>query len=326
MYNYLRFGFKILRIKLEVNMAHIYDTIILGGGPAGLSAALYAGRGKLDTLLIEKGSYGGQVATTYEVDNYPGADIGITGPELSDKMRKQAEAFGTKFMKTEVLSVELTGKIKKVVTKTGEIEGKTVIIATGATPRTIGFKGEDELRGRGVSYCATCDADFFTDLEIAVIGGGDSAIQEALYLTKFGSKVTIIHRRQGFRAAQYLVDKARANEKIEFLLDTVVEEAYEAGGVLSGLKVKNVLSGEVSDFKVDGVFVFVGYEPISALFKGQVDMNTFGEIRTDAYMRTNLPGVFAAGDIRETTIRQVITAAADGAVAAVSCEKYLEEE
>jgi thioredoxin reductase (NADPH) len=307
-------------------MSHIYDTIILGGGPAGLSAALYAGRGKLDTLLIEKGSYGGQVATTYEVDNYPGTEIGITGPELSEKMRKQAEAFGTKFMKTEVLSVDFSEKIKKVRTKNEELQAKTVIIATGASPKTVGFKKENELRGRGVSYCATCDADFFTDLEIAVIGGGDSALQEALYLTKFGSKVTIIHRRQGFRAAQYMVDKAMAHEKIEFLLDTVVEEAYEAGGVVTGLKLKNVITGEISDFKVDGVFVFVGYEPISALYKGQVDMNELNEIITDSYMRTNVPGVFAAGDIRETTMRQVVTAAADGSVAAVSCEKYIDEE
>lgn len=307
-------------------MSHIYDTIILGGGPAGLSAALYAGRGKLDTLLIEKGSYGGQVATTYEVDNYPGTEIGITGPELSEKMRKQAEAFGTKFIKTEVLSVDFMEKIKKVRTKNEEFLAKTVIIATGASPKTVGFKKENELRGRGVSYCATCDADFFTDLEIAVIGGGDSALQEALYLTKFGSKVTIIHRRQGFRAAQYMIDKAHANEKIEFLLDTVVEEAYEAGGVVTGLRLRNVITGEISDFKVDGVFVFVGYEPISALYKDQVDMNELNEIITDTYMRTNVPGIFAAGDIRETTMRQVVTAAADGSVAAVSCEKYIDEE
>lgn len=307
-------------------MTHIYETIILGGGPAGLSAALYAGRGKLDTLLIEKGSYGGQVATTYEVDNYPGTDIGITGPQLADKMRKQAETFGTKFVKEDIVNVELQEKIKKITTTKGEYLGKTVIIATGASPKMVGFKGEAELRGRGVSYCATCDADFFTDLPIAVIGGGDSAIQEALYLAKFGSKVTIIHRRQGFRAAQYLVDRAKAHEKIDFLLDSVVEEAVETDGLLTGLKVRNVVTGEVTDFPVDGVFVFVGYEPISDLFVGKVKMNTFKEIITDVYMRTDVPGVFAAGDVRETTIRQVVTAAADGAVAAISCEKYLGEE
>ncbi len=306
-------------------MSHIYETIILGGGPAGLSAGLYAGRGKLDTLLIEKGAFGGQVATTYEVDNYPGTDPGITGPELSDKMRKQAETFGTKFIREDILSVELAGKIKKVTTAKGEYLAKTVIIATGAKPKLAGFKGEEELRGRGVSYCATCDGDFFTDLPIAVIGGGDSALQEALYLTRFASKVTIIHRRQGFRAAQYMVDKAKAHPKIEFLLDTVADEAIEENGLLTGLKVRNVLTGELSDFTVDGVFVFVGYEPISGLFKDQIKMNAFGEVVTDIYMRCDVPGVFAAGDIRETTIRQVITAAADGAVAAISCEKYLEE-
>jgi len=307
-------------------MSHIYETIILGGGPAGLSAALYAGRGKLDTLLIEKATYGGQVATTYEVDNYPGTELGITGPELSEKMRKQAEAFGTKFIKEDIQSVDFTdASVKKVTTNKGEYLTKTVIIATGAQPKMVGFIGEEKLRGRGVSYCATCDADFYTDLPIAVIGGGDSAIQEALYLTKFASKVTIIHRRHGFRAAQYLVDKAKANPKIEFLLDTVVEEAIEENGMLTGLKVKNVLTEETSDFITDGVFVFVGYEPISEIFKGSIEMNAFGEIITDVYMRTNVPGVFAAGDIRETTIRQVITAASDGAVAAVSCEKYLGE-
>ncbi len=306
-------------------MSHIYETIILGGGPAGLSAALYAGRGKLDTLLIEKATYGGQVATTYEVDNYPGTELGITGPELSEKMRKQAEAFGTKFIKEDIQSVDFSDAVKKVITNKGEYLTKTVIIATGAQPKMVGFAGEEKLRGRGVSYCATCDADFYTDLPIAVIGGGDSAIQEALYLTKFASKVTIIHRRQGFRAAQYLVDKAKANEKIEFLLDSVVLEALEENGMLTGLKVKNVLTDEVTDFITDGVFVFVGYEPISEIFKGSIDMNAFGEIITDVYMRTNVPGVFAAGDIRETTIRQVITAASDGAVAAVSCEKYLGE-
>lgn len=307
-------------------MSHIYETIILGGGPAGLSAALYAGRGKLDTLLIEKATYGGQVATTYEVDNYPGTELGITGPELSEKMRKQAEAFGTKFIKEDIQSVDFTdASVKKVTTNKGEYLTKTVIIATGAQPKMVGFIGEEKLRGRGVSYCATCDADFYTDLPIAVIGGGDSAIQEALYLTKFASKVTIIHRRQGFRAAQYLVDKAKANPKIEFLLDTVVEEAIEENGMLTGLKVKNVLTEETTDFITDGVFVFVGYEPISEIFKGSIEMNAFGEIITDVYMRTNVPGVFAAGDIRETTIRQVITAASDGAVAAVSCEKYLGE-
>ena len=306
-------------------MSHIYETIILGGGPAGLSAALYAGRGKLDTLLIEKATYGGQVATTYEVDNYPGTDLGITGPELSEKMRKQAEYFKTKFIKEDIVSVELSDKIKKVITNKGEHLAKTIIIATGAQPKMVGFKGEIELRGRGVSYCATCDADFYTDLPIAVIGGGDSALQEALYLTKFASKVTIIHRRQGFRAAQYLVDKTKANPKIEFLLDTVVEEAVEENGLLTGLRVKNVITEEISDFATDGVFVFVGYEPISEIFKDKVHMNVFGEIITDVYMNTDVPGVFAAGDIRETTIRQVITAASDGAVAAISCEKYLGE-
>ena len=305
-------------------MSHIYDTIIIGGGPAGLSAGLYAARSKMDTILIERGKFGGQTATTEELENYPGSIEDCTGPGLIERMKKQAEEFGTKFVKDEVLEVELDGKIKKVVCKKETYEAKTIIIATGAYPRLAGFKNELELRGRGVSYCATCDADFFTELDVAVLGGGDSAIDEAIYLTKFAENVTIIHRRDGFRAAKTSLEKAQNNPKIKFILDTVVEEA-KGEEILEGLVLKNVKTGEVSEFKVDGCFVFVGYLPISDLFKGKIKMNDRGDIITDEDMRCDVPGVFAAGDIREKSLRQVITASADGAIAATTAEKYIEE-
>lgn len=305
-------------------MSHIYDTIIIGGGPAGLSAGLYAARSKMDTILIERGKFGGQTATTEELENYPGSIEDCTGPGLIERMKKQAEEFGTKFVKDEVLEVELSGKIKKVICKKETYEAKTIIIATGAYPRLAGFKNELELRGRGVSYCATCDADFFTELDVAVLGGGDSAIDEAIYLTKFAENVTIIHRRDGFRAAKTSLEKAQNNPKIKFILDTVVEEA-KGEEILEGLVLKNVKTGEISELKVDGCFVFVGYLPISDLFKGKIKLNDRGDIITDEDMRCDVPGVFAAGDIREKSLRQVITAAADGAIAATTAEKYIEE-
>lgn len=305
-------------------MSTIFDTIIIGGGPGGLSAGLYASRGKMKTLLIERGKFGGQTATTEELENYPGSIENCTGPSLIERMRKQCEEFGVEFLKDEVLEVDFSSKVKKIKTKKGEFETKTVIIATGAYPRLAGFKNEMELRGRGVSYCATCDADFFTELEVAVIGGGDSAITEALYLTKFADKVTVIHRRDSFRAAKYLVDKAMKHPKIEFILDTVVEEA-KGEEILEGLVLKNVKTGEISDFRVDGCFVFAGYLPITELFKDKIKMNDRGDIITDEDMKTDVPGVFAAGDVREKSLRQVITAAADGAIAATQAEKYIEE-
>lgn len=306
-------------------MSKVFDTIILGGGPAGLTAALYAGRATLDTLLIERGMYGGQIATTYTVDNYPGSDLGVTGPDIAEKMRAQAEAFGTNFVQEDIQEVSLEGDIKTVKTRKNEYKAKTIIIATGASPKLAGFKGEDALTGRGVSYCATCDGAFYSELEIAVVGGGDSAVEESLFLTKFAKKVTIIHRRDEFRAAQYLVDKAKENPKIEFLLDSVVEETISEENSLTGLKVKNVKTNEISDLDVSGVFVFVGYDAITDLYKGQVKMNRLDEILTDTFMQTNIPGVFAAGDVRETVMRQVVTATSDGAVAAFVAGRYLSE-
>lgn len=306
-------------------MAHIYDTIIIGGGPGGLAAGLYAARSKMDTLLIERGKFGGQAATTDELENYPGSIEECTGPSLIERMRKQAEEFGTKFAKDEITEVDFSGKIKKLVGKKETYEAKTIIIATGAYPRLAGFKNELELRGKGVSYCATCDADFFTELDVAVIGGGDSALTESIYLTKFAENVTVIHRRDQFRGAKSIQDKVLNNPKIKVIYDSVVDEA-KGDEILEGLVLRNVKTGEASDLKVDGCFVFVGYLPITELFTGKINLDETGYIITDEDMRTNIPGVFAAGDVRRKSLRQVITASADGAIAATTAEHYIENE
>lgn len=303
-------------------MLQIYDTIIIGGGPAGLSAGLYAARSRMKTLLIERAKYGGQATTTDELENYPGSIEDCTGTRLSERMRKQAEEFGTEFVKDEIVDIDLQDDIKTIKGKKETYQAKTIIIATGATPKLSGFKNELELRGKGVSYCATCDADFFTDLDVAVVGGGDSAITEAIYLTKFAEHVTIIHRRDALRAAKSLQEKAFANPKISFVWNSTVQEAI-GDEILEGLVLKNKITGETSELKVDGCFVFVGYDPISQLFEGKVEMEN-GYIITDDDMKTNVPGVFAAGDIRKKLLRQVITAAADGAIAATAAEHYIE--
>lgn len=305
-------------------MAHLYDTIIIGGGPAGLSAGLYAARSRMDTVVIERSKFGGQATTTDELENYPGSIPNCTGTSLSERMKEQAEGFGCKFAKDEIVEVNLEGSTKVIKGKKDTYEAKTVIIATGANPKMSGFKNELELRGKGISYCATCDADFFTDLDVAVIGGGDSAITEAIYLTKFANHVTVIHRRDALRAAKSLQEKAFANPKISFIWNSVVEEAL-GDEILEGLVIRNKLTNETSVLKVDGCFVFVGYNPISSLFEGKVNMTEDKYIITDEDMRTNIPGVFAAGDIRRKSLRQVITAAADGAIAATIAEAYIEE-
>ena len=305
-------------------MPQIYDTIIIGGGPAGLSAGLYASRSRMKTLIIERAKYGGQATTTDELENYPGSIEECTGTKLSERMRKQAEEFGTEFVKDEIVDVDLNSDIKTVKSKKETYQAKTIIIATGATPKLSGFKNELELRGKGISYCATCDADFFTDLDVAVVGGGDSAITEAMYLTKFAEHVTVIHRRDALRAAKSLQEKAFANPKISFVWNSTVQEAL-GDEILEGLVLKNKITGETSELKVDGCFVFVGYDPISQLFEGKVEMEN-GYIITDDDMKTNIPGVFAAGDIRKKLLRQVITAAADGAIAATAAEHYIENQ
>lgn len=312
-------------------MENVYDLVIIGAGPAGLSAGLYGSRAKLNTLIIEKDKTGGQIVITHEVANYPGSVREATGPSLVARMVEQCEEFGAKRVKDTIESVELDGDIKVLKGQKDEYRAKAVIIATGASPRKIGCPGEKELTGKGVSYCATCDADFFEDFEVFVVGGGDSALEEAMYLTKFARKVTVVHRRQGFRCAKSVLEKSQANPKIEFLLDTVVEE-IKGDGLLESIVFKNKVTGETHEYFADeedgtmGLFVFVGLVSQTELFKDKVDMNEQGYIITDQDMKTNIPGVFAAGDVREKSLRQVVTASGDGAIAAVIAEKFIDEK
>ena len=309
-------------------MEKVYDVIIIGAGPAGLAAGSYAGRARLSTLIIEKQKDGGQIVITDEIENYPGGIEGETGPSLIDRMAKQAAHFGAEKVYDTIDEVELEGEVKHLKGKKGDYYAKTVIIATGANSRPIGCPGEKELTGKGVSYCATCDGAFFQDLDIYVVGGGDSAVEEALYLTKFGRKVTVIHRRNELRAAKSIQEKAFANPKMHFMWDSVVEE-LKGDGILESMVVKNVKTGELTEIVADeddgtfGVFCFIGFIPNSGLFEGKVEME-HGYIVTDPDMHTNIPGVFAAGDVRVKSLRQVVTAAADGAIAAIQANKYIE--
>ncbi len=309
-------------------MSKIYDVIILGAGPAGLAAGLYAGRSRLSTLIIEKGQDGGQIAITDEIENYPGQMVeGESGPSLIARMTEQAKKFGAERCADVIKSVELEGDVKKLVGAKGEYQAKCVIIATGAFPKPIGCENEGKFTGKGISFCATCDASFFEDFEVYVVGGGDSAVEEAMYLTKFARKVTIIHRRDELRAAKSIQEKAFANPKIAFMWDSVVVKV-DGDELLSSMTVKNVKTGELTTVEADeddglfGLFGFIGYNPNSQLFEGMLDME-HGYIKTDADMHTSIPGVFAAGDIRVKSLRQVVTAAADGAIAAMQAEHYI---
>ncbi len=304
----------------------MYDLIVLGGGPAGLTAGIYAARGKLKTLIIEKAIEGGQISSTSEVENYPGI-LETTGVELGMDMKEQAENFGAEFIYEEILEVQLEGDVKKIVGKDGTYEASAIIIATGAAPRKIGCAGEEQFAGKGVSYCATCDAAFYQDLDVYIVGGGDAAVEEALFVSKFAKNVYIIHRRDELRASKILQKKAQDNEKIDFIWDSVVEE-IKGDKTVNEIVIKNIKTGEVQNIKSDkpiGIFAYVGYDPNTGLFKDQVEMDR-GYIVTDSEMRTNIPGVFAAGDLRVKTVRQVITAAADGAIAAVNAQKYIDEK
>lgn len=311
-------------------MDKIFDVIILGAGPAGLAAGLYSGRYRMSTLIIEKAKDGGQIAITDEIENYPGQIAeGESGPSLIARMTAQAEKFGAERASDTINKVEIDGPIKTLYGTKDTYKCKCLIVATGAFPRPIGCKREGEFMGKGVSFCATCDANFFEDFEVYVVGGGDSAVEEAMYLTKFARKVTIIHRRNELRAAKSIQEKAFKNPKLHFMWDTVVEELH-GDGLLSGMTVKNVKTGELTRIDADpddgmfGLFGFIGYNPRSELFQGMLDMEN-GYIKTDANMHTNIPGVFAAGDIRVKSLRQVVTAAADGAIAAQQAEKYISE-
>ncbi len=309
---------------------NVYDVAILGAGPAGLAAGLYAGRAGLRAVILEKGPDGGQIINTSEVENYPGQLVeGETGESLAARMTRQAEKFGCLRARENIKAVYLDGDVKVLEGRRNKYMARTVIIATGAGPRPIGCAGESDFVGRGVSYCATCDGSFFKGLRVIVAGGGDSAVEEACYLTKFARQVTIVHRRDTLRAAKAIQDRAFANPAIDFLWDSVIE-GVEGDALMNAVTVKNVKTGALTrvekqpDDKMLGLFVFVGNLPATSLFEGVIDMES-GYIRTDESMMTSLPGVFAAGDVRVKPLRQVITAAADGAVAAVQALKYIEE-
>lgn len=304
-----------------------YDVIIIGGGPGGLAAGIYASRAKLKVLLIEKSRFGGQAATTEEMENYPGFFQGTTGPQLTRLMQEHAQHFGCQFLKDEVISLELEGWEKSVVTKKGSYTAPAVIIATGAEPRVLGVKGEEALKGKGVSYCATCDADFFEDLEVVVIGNGDAAIEEAIYLTKFAAKVTIvvIHDEGVLDATKVIQERAFANEKIHWLWNSVVEE-IKGDGLVQSVVVKDLKTGKLADYETDGVFIFIGTVPHTEFLRGKLALDGKGYIPAGNEMETEISGVYAVGDVRQKYLRQVVTAAADGAIAAVAAEKYLHEE
>jgi thioredoxin reductase (NADPH) len=314
-------------------MSKIYDVIIIGAGPAGLAAGLYAGRARLSTLIIEKGQDGGQIAITDEIQNYPGQTVeGESGPSLIARMTEQCVKFGVDRAKDTINGMDLQGDVKVLRSAKAEYQARTVIIATGAFPRPIGCKGEKEFMGKGVSYCATCDANFFEDMEVYVVGGGDSAVEEAMYLTKFARKVTVIHRRDELRAAKSIQERAFKNDKLFFMWDSVVTE-LNGDGLLSSMTVKNVKTGELTTYEADeddgmfGVFGFIGTLPCTGIFADTgLALNEAGYIPTDEDMHTNIPGVFAAGDVRVKSLRQVVTAAADGAIAATQAEKYINEQ
>ncbi|MDK8364669.1 thioredoxin-disulfide reductase [Corynebacterium sp. UMB10119B.1] len=302
----------------------IHDVIIVGSGPAGYTAALYAARGELNPLVFEGYEYGGELMNTTEVENFPGFKDGVMGPDLMMQMREQAEKFGARLESELVDKVDLSGDVKKVFVGDDVYQARAVILATGAAPRHLGIPGEAELTGRGVSTCATCDGFFFKDQHIAVVGGGDSAMEEATFLTKFGSKVSIIHRSENFRASQIMLERARANEKIEFITHSVVEEVVEKDGKVGGLKVRNVQSGEESVLDATALFVAIGHDPRSAFLEGQVATDEGGYVLVDApSTRTNVPGVFACGDLVDNHYRQAITAAGSGCRAALDAQHFL---
>jgi thioredoxin reductase (NADPH) len=298
------------------------NVIIIGSGPAGLTAAIYTARANLNPLVFTGNEIGGQVSITNEVENYPGFPEGLTGPELVEKFQKQAERFGTRIEYGEVTEVDFEVQPFRVKTYDNEYQAKAIVIATGASPRKLGVPGEAEFTGRGVSYCATCDGFFFRDREIAVVGGGDSALEEGVFLTKFANRVRIIHRRDELRAGYTLQERAKRNQKIEFVWDTVVTE-INGNGAVESVQVKNVKTGEASTLKVDGVFIYVGHYPNSHLFKDKLEMDEHGYLITDQNTRTSVPGVFAAGEIADPVFRQVVSSAGEGCKAAIQVERYL---
>jgi thioredoxin reductase (NADPH) len=302
----------------------VRNVIIVGSGPAGYTAAVYAARASLQPLVIEGATSGGALMTTTEVENFPGFPDGILGPELMDNMRKQAERFGAEFITDDATSVDLTGDVKLVRVGSTEYRARAVILSTGSAWRPLNVPGEQELLGHGVSSCATCDGFFFKRQHIAVVGGGDSAMEEATFLTKFAETVTIIHRRDDFRASRIMAERALSNPKIKVLWDTVVTRVIDGGGKVGGLAVRNLKTGEESVLDVTGVFVAIGHDPRSDLVRGQIELDDAGYVKVSAPgTSTNLTGVFAAGDVVDHTYRQAITAAGTGCASALDAERYI---
>jgi thioredoxin reductase (NADPH) len=308
-----------------VNDNEIRELIIIGGGPAGYTAALYSARANLAPFVIEGFRWGGQLMITSDVENYPGYPDGVLGPEMMQEFRYQAERFGAEFLTDDVTRVDFSEQPFRVWVGDDEYRAETVIVATGATARQIGLASERSLQGRGVTYCATCDGAFYRDQEVVVVGGGDSAMEEATFLTKFASKVTLVHRRDEFRASQIMIDRARANEKVEFLTPYVVEEVLAGDdGKMRAALLRNQESGETRELAASGLFVAIGHDPTTALFLDQLDHDDAGYLVTRAgTTETNVPGVFAAGDVQDHTYRQAVTAAGSGCMAALDAERFL---
>ncbi|EUJ45810.1 thioredoxin-disulfide reductase [Listeria riparia] len=302
----------------------IYDVIIIGAGPAGMTAALYTSRADLDTLMIERGVPGGQMVNTADIENYPGFDS-ILGPDLSEKMFSGAKQFGAAYAYGDIKSVENGEEYKTVVAGSKTYKARSIIIATGAEHRKLGVEGEDAYSGRGVSYCAVCDGAFFKNRELIVVGGGDSAVEEGAYLTRYASKVTIIHRRDKLRAQQILQDRAFKNEKIEFVWNSTVEEILGDDMKVTGARLVSTIDGSTSEINADGAFIYVGLVPLSAAFKDLGILDAEGYVITNEEMETTIPGIFAAGDVRVKSLRQVVTATGDGGLAGQNAQKFVEE-
>lgn len=307
--------------------SNVENVIIIGSGPAGLTAAIYSARARLNPLMIEGEEAGGQLMITTEVENYPGFEHGITGPELIAVMRKQAERFGTRFITKNVTKVDFSSRPFKVTVGQQEHLAKSIIISTGASAKWLGIDSEKKYQNRGVSACATCDGAFFKDVEVGIVGGGDTAMEEATFLTRFASKVYLMHRSETFKASKIMLEKAKNNPKIQILTNTVVEEVLGDGKSMTGVKIKNTKNNEVTEKNLQGLFIAIGHQPNSKLFTGALEMNEAGYLKTKpGTSYTNVSGVFACGDVQDHVYRQAITAAGTGCMAAIDCERWLEHQ